>query len=400
MTLLTLLLGGMTLLVLLPVTVLFAEVLLSMTHRDDMVVEEGERGRLVVVVPAHDEASIIAETLHSILPQLAVSDRLLVVADNCSDDTATIVAAEGAEVIVRTNPKQRGKSYALDFAIRHLECDRPDVVIIIDADCNVATGSIDRLARLCARTARPAQALYLMRAPKNALITTRIGEFAWTVRNQVRPAGLRQLGLPCQLMGTGMAFPWSCISTATLASGHIAEDLILGIDLARAGTPPLFCPGALVTSRFPTSSAGIQSQRTRWEHGHLGVILGEAPRMFLDSLVSTNPNLMALALDLTVPPLALLTLLVGAVWIASAALYVLARAHFPIVISSVAGALLALSVLLSWIAYGRQIISLGELAFAGVYALWKIPLYARFLVARQSDWVRSKRDGEERGPGA
>jgi cellulose synthase/poly-beta-1,6-N-acetylglucosamine synthase-like glycosyltransferase len=287
----------------------------------------------------------------------------------------------------------------LDFAIRHLELDRPDVVIIIDADCNVATGSIDQLARLCSRTARPVQALYLMRAPQNARITTRIAEFAWTVRNQVRPTGLRQLGLPCQLMGTGMAFPWSCISTATLASGHIVEDLKLGIDLARAGTPPLFCPGAVVTSSFPTSNAGIQSQRTRWEHGHLGVILGEAPRMFLDSLASRNPHLMALALDLTVPPLALLTLLTGAVWIASAALCVLAGPRFPIVISSVAGALLALSVLLSWVGYGRQIISLGELALAGVYALRKIPLYLRFFVARQLDWVRSNRDGEGPPPG-
>jgi cellulose synthase/poly-beta-1,6-N-acetylglucosamine synthase-like glycosyltransferase len=379
--------------------VLLAEVLLAVTHRNEMLVNEGRRGRIAVVMPAHDEASIIAETLHSILPQLTEPDRLLVVADNCSDDTAIIAAAEGADVIVRTDPTRRGKSYALDFAIRHLELDRPDVVIMIDADCNVAAGSIDQLARLCARTARPAQALYLMRVPKNARITTRIAEFAWTVKNRVRPTGLRRLGLPCQLMGTGMAFPWSCISTARLASGHIVEDLKLGIDLARARTPPLFCPGALVTSSFPTSSAGIQSQRMRWEHGHLGVILSEAPRMFLDSLVSRDPDLMALALDLTVPPLALLTLLVGAVWIASAALYVLARARFPIVISSVAGVLLALSVLLSWIGYGRQMISLGELALAGVYALWKIPLYVRFFVARQFDWVRSKRDGENGPPG-
>ena len=400
MTLLTIILGGVTLLVLLPAAVLFAEVLLAVTHRDEMLMKEGKRGRIAVVMPAHDEASIIGETLHSILPQLTVSDRLLVVEDNCSDDTAIIAAAEGADVIVRTDPTKRGKSYALDFAIRHLELDRPDVVIIIDADCNVATSSVDRLARLCARTARPTQALYLMRAPENARITARIAEFAWTVKNQVRPAGLGRLGLPCQLMGTGMAFPWSCISTATLASGHIVEDLKLGIDLARAGTPPLFCPGALVTSNFPTSSAGIHSQRTRWEHGHLSVILAEAPRMFLDSLVSRNPDLMALAVDLTVPPLALLTLLVGAVWIASAALYVLARARFPIVISSVAGALLALSVLLSWIGYGRRIISLGELALVGVYVLWKIPLYVRFFVARQLDWVRSKRDGEGRPPGA
>jgi hypothetical protein len=55
--------------------------------------------------------------------------------------------------------------------------------------------------------------------------------------------------------------------------------------------------------------------------------------------------------------------------------------------------LLATSVLLSWARYARNVISLRSLALAVGYALWKIPLYARFLVARRSDWVRAKRDG-------
>ncbi len=54
--------------------------------------------------------------------------------------------------------------------------------------------------------------------------------------------------------------------------------------------------------------------------------------------------------------------------------------------------MLTLSVLLSWLRYGRQVISLGSLACAPFYALWKIPLYLKFLVKRQAEWVRSKRD--------
>jgi cellulose synthase/poly-beta-1,6-N-acetylglucosamine synthase-like glycosyltransferase len=400
MILLEILLGGAALLVLLPVTVLFVEVLLAVTSRGSAVVQLGERPRLAVVMPAHNEASIIADTLRSIVPQLSKSDRLIVVADNCSDETAAIATAEGAEVIVRTHLTLRGKGYALDFGVRHLERDAPDVVIIIDADCQVGAGAIDRLARLCGQTARPVQALYLMHSPKGGGLKTRIAEFAWVVKNQVRPTGLHRLGLPCQLMGTGMAFPWVCISTARLATGHIVEDLKLGIDLARAGTPPLFCPEALVTSQFPTSSEGIQSQRTRWEHGHLGVILSDAPRLFLGSLAPLNADLMALALDLSVPPLALATLYAVAVWVASAFFYGFTRVQLPLDMATTAAVLLALSVLLSWGRYGRRIISLGSLALAGVYALWKIPVYARFLVARQLGWVRSKRDGDERPPGA
>jgi cellulose synthase/poly-beta-1,6-N-acetylglucosamine synthase-like glycosyltransferase len=393
--LLKLLLETAALLSLLPVSVLFLEILLAVTKSARSVPQSGERRRVTVVMPAYNEASIIADTLRSIAPQLSESDRLLVVADNCLDDTAAIARSEGAEVIVRSDLARRGKGYALDFGIRHLELDPPDVVIVIDADCQVAPGSVDKLARLCAHTARPIQALYLMYAGKNAGLKMRIAEFAWIVRNQVRPTGLHRLGLPCQLMGTGMAFPWLSIRTAKLATGHIVEDLKLGIDLARAGTPPMFCPDALVTSEFPTTSDGVQGQRARWEHGHLSVIVSDVPSMLLRSLTKPNINLLALTLDLSVPPLALLTLLVLVVWCASTIFFIFANIVLPFGIATTAALLLVLSVLMSWLRFGRRIISLRSLALAIGYALWKIPLYGKFLFARQADWVRTKRKEDE-----
>lgn len=264
MTWVKLLLETIAFLLLVPISVVFVEILLAATHFGRLAPQGGERRRLVVLIPAHNEASVIADTLRSIAPQLSSFDRLIVVADNCADGTAAVASGEGAEVIVRSDLTRAGKGYALDFGVRHLEHDPPDVVVVIDADCQVAPGSIDKLARLCAKTGRPVQSLNLMRAGKGADFKMRIAEFAWIVKNQARPEGLLRLGLPCQLMGTGMAFPWLCIRTAKLATGHIVEDLQLGIDLARAGTPPLFCPDALVVSEFPTSSDGVQGQRTRW----------------------------------------------------------------------------------------------------------------------------------------
>lgn len=394
MTLLEFVLGAAALLLLLPVTVLFAEVLLAVMNRASAASPVATRPRIAVVMPAHNEATLIAGTLRAIVPQLTKSDRLIVIADNCTDDTAAIATAEGAEAIERKDPVHRGKGYALDFGLRHLESDAPDLVIIIDADCQATPGSIDRLACVCAATARPVQALYLMFAPVDAGVMTRIGQFAWTVKNLVRPLGLHRLGLPCQLMGTGMAFPWSCIASAALATGHIVEDLKLGVELARAGMPPLFCPDALVTSRFPASIEGLESQRARWEHGYLSVILSDAPRLLWAAFTGRSIDLLAIAVDLSVPPLALLMLLVSAIWFLSLLLFIFSKALIPIGIATIAAALLAMSVLLSWSFYGRSIISLGDLALAALYALRKIPMYAKFLVSRQINWVRSKRDEE------
>jgi cellulose synthase/poly-beta-1,6-N-acetylglucosamine synthase-like glycosyltransferase len=195
-------------------------------------------------------------------------------------------------------------------------------------------------------------------------------------------------------MGTGMAFPWKCIARADLASGHIVEDLKLGLELARDGAPALFCPDARVMSDFPASADGFKSQRTRWEHGYLGVLLRDAPPLIAHSVVKGNLPLLALSLDLCVPPIALLVLLTGAVWLASGLIYVLSGASLAFLLASGELALLACCVLLAWARYGRDIISAANLAFAPIYALAKIPLYARFLVARQIDWVRSKRDHE------
>jgi cellulose synthase/poly-beta-1,6-N-acetylglucosamine synthase-like glycosyltransferase len=388
-------LGAAALLLLLPVAVLFTEVIAAIARYRDPPVEESERKRVAIVMPAHNEASIIADTLDSLAPQLRSADRLILVADNCSDATASIAAAHGAEVIVRTDAIRRGKSYAIDFGVRHLEGDSPAIVIIIDADCRASSGAIDKLAQLCFRSGRPVQALYLMQASKDAGVKMQIAEFAWAVKNHARAIGLRRLGLPCQLMGSGMAFTWPCISTVALATGHIVEDLKLGIDLTRAGTPPLFCPGALITSSFPRSDEGIRSQRTRWEHGHLGLILTEVPRLLAGSISKLDLNLLALALDLMVPPLALLSLLLAGFWFADLALYIFSGIQFPLGVASISLVLLALSVLLSWQRYGRRIISFGNLLYAIFYALRKIPLYAKFIVARQLDWVRSKRDDGE-----
>ena len=392
-TILRILFAATAVLLLVPVTILFTEVVVAVTARQAIMSQRRRRERppVAVLMPAHDEALVIASTLDSLRAELHESDRVLVVADNCSDDTAAVAARHGAEVIERIDSARRGKGYAIDFGIRHFAAHPPEVVLVIDADCRIEAGSIDLLVESCVLSGRPVQALYLMDTPPAAGIMTRIAAFAWVVKNVVRATGMHRLRLPCQLMGTGMAFPWRCISRVELATGDIVEDVRLGIALTRAAMPPLFCPAARVTSIFPTSNEGFRSQRTRWEHGHLNIAL-TAPALLVEAVAARNMALAGLALDLCVPPLALLLLVVAAFWAVSVVFYILTRAALPLGVTTAALVLLALSVLLAWLRYGRQVISLRELALAGVYAVWKIPLYARFLYSRQSRWVRSKRD--------
>src|SRR3954449_10251140 len=56
------------------------------------------RPRVAVLIPAHDEAANIATTLTALREQTRQPDRVIVIADNCTDDTAEIARAHGAEV--------------------------------------------------------------------------------------------------------------------------------------------------------------------------------------------------------------------------------------------------------------------------------------------------------------
>lgn len=346
----------------------------------------------VVLMPAHNEAGAIAATVEAVLKQLSAPARLLVVADNCSDGTAVEARAAGAEVIERTNPVLRGKGYALAFGVDHLRQSPPEVVLILDADCIPAPGALERLALQAAQLQRPAQALYLMLARPDRPLRVRMGAFAWALRNQVRPLGLHRLGLPCQLMGSGMAFPWSCVETVDFASGHLAEDLQLGLKLAEQGHPPQFSPQACVDSWFPDNRGGLDSQRKRWEHGHLSMIVSAVPATLWRGLRSGRVGAVALALDLCIPPLALLSVLVALSCAFGAWMAGLGQAGQVAGAAALASAAaFAGTVLLAWWSAGRHWVSFWELVLAPVYILRKLPVYASFVLRRQKEWVRTSR---------
>jgi len=386
-----------TAVLLVPVAVFTVQVVAALrrTSPATLDAENDQRPTTTVLMPAHDEATGIAAAIDSVLPQLRGHDGLLVVADNCGDRTAAIAAERGAEVVERHDPDRRGKGYALDHGVRHLAAAPPAVVIVVDADCAVAPGGIDLLARECARRGRAVQALYLMVAPPGAGLKQRMAEFAWAVRNELRPLGWQRLGGPCQLMGTGMAFPWATIATASLATSSIVEDMQLGLDLAAAGSPPSYCAAARVTSSFPAQGAASVAQRTRWEHGHLAMIFSRGLPMLGSGIVSANMALVGMALDLCVPPLAVLVLSLLAVGVASAVLAAIGGSAVPLGLALGGFVVLAVAVGAAWARVGRRSVSLAELALAPIYALAKIPIYVRLFTARQLRWVRTSRDDGE-----
>ncbi|MEM6495866.1 MAG: glycosyltransferase family 2 protein, partial [Pseudomonadota bacterium] len=355
----------------------------------------GRRPRTAVLVPAHNEEAVIERTLRCIKSQLRDDDRLVVVADNCSDRTGEIAETTGADVVYRSDLTQRGKSFALDFGLRHLEMDPPEIVIIVDADCDLSEGALDQLAAVSAELDRPVQANYEMHLPAGIIPRSmRVAAFAWRIRNFVRPLGLQKLGLSCQLMGTGMAFPWALISKADLKSSEIVEDLALGLTLAKVGKAPAFLPGTTISSVFPANAEGQNSQRARWETGHLNAIVRYSLPIVKDALMlRAHRQALVLAADNLVPPLSFFILALSAYLVASGLFTLVGGSVFALLLAVIHLSLVFISVVaLGWWHSGRDVLPFGELTMALGYTLGKIPLYLRVLGGRQLAWIRTRRD--------
>jgi cellulose synthase/poly-beta-1,6-N-acetylglucosamine synthase-like glycosyltransferase len=389
-------------LLLIPAIVLLLETLAALLPAPaSAALVAGPAPRTVILIPAHDEAGQIEETVRLLArderdgPEAGPegTQRILVIADNCSDQTAALAAAGGARVIERHDARNIGKGFAISYGLRQLDADPPEVVVLVDADCRVSAGGVATLARLAAGANRPVQAEYLLGAPEKPGAMAVVSALAVLLRNRVRARGLRRLGCPCLLTGSGMAFPWRVLRDAPETGDNLVEDMVMGIELALRGHPPLSCPDVRITSELPAGRGAGLRQRKRWEHGHLHTLLTYGPRLIRAGLGGGRPSLIGLGLDLMVPPLALLVTLLTAAFAVSAAAHAIGLASLaPAALSGAALLAVAVAVAVAWVGFGRRTLPLRYALFVPAYLLWKIPLYVGLAIrGKQKKWERTER---------
>ena len=349
------------------------------------------RPRFAVVVPAHNEQTGIADLVNHIRQHLNADDRLIVVADNCSDSTAKIAAKCGADVVVRDDTSRVGKGFALEAGLRHLAAAPPEVVIFIDADCRFSISGAEMLARACASSGTPVQCLNLMLVDRDKTGQSRLAEFAWRIRNDFRPTGYARLGLPCQLFGTGMAIPWRLIDPSDFATGHVAEDLLIGLQNAVKGFPPRFFKSATVFSYFPESQSGRAMQKRRWLHGHLSIIGNQAPKLIVQAWRARSLGIAALAADLMAPPLVLLALAHSSFFTLSISWFALSGSWLPLALAALCNGMLAFSIIVAWFVCGRDLIGWAELREIPLHILMVLRASIGFLRGNRSAWMRADR---------
>ncbi len=355
---------------------------------------------VAIVVPAHNEAAVLQRTL-ALLKQAAGSDfRIVVIADNCSDETAAIARRAKVEVIERHDEARRGKGYALAFARDALSSSAPAAVIVLDADCHSDHASLRALAGACLATERPCQAVNLIEPDPSSAPMVQISTFAFMLKNLVRQRGLQRLTGGVHLTGTGMCLPWHLFERADLATSSIVEDVRLGLELAEAGARPQLVEQAVVWSA-PADAAGTLTQRERWEGGLMTMAGKAAPQALLRGLRRFDGASVVSGLDLMVPPLAMLALINAAALIVVMIVAAIGWIGWaPAITLAIVGCGVALAILLAWWGEGRRFLQPQALLKLPLYALWKVPMYLSLAKrGAPSEWLRTGRPPRTGGEG-
>ncbi|MBD2750535.1 hypothetical protein IC232_28190 [Microvirga sp. BT688] len=120
------------------------------------------------------------------------------------------------------------------------------------------------------------------------------------------------------------------------------------------------------------------------------MLLGEGPRALARALRTRNWPLLALALDVMVPPLSLLGAGLVLLWLAALLAGLAGFSLVPLAVLTAAGGLAGASLVLAWARFGRGILSGRDLWQLAVYLLQKAHIY-RWSTAHSQTWVRTDR---------
>ena len=357
------------------------------------------RNRFLIVIPAHDEEAGVAETVQSCRNVDYPADlfEVLVIADNCNDDTAGVASREGATVVVRHDLSRKSKGYAIEYLIDQLQksgqFDRVDALVVVDADSTVSSDLLLGCAGAIEAGNDWIQCHYVVSNP-GASWRTKLMAYAFSLFNGVGPLGRSTLGLSAGLCGNGMCLTTKGLRRVPWSGFGLVEDFEFSWNVRLAGEKIAFLPWTTVHGvMLKHGGKAAVAQRGRWEAGRREV----ARRMFTPLLRS--PRLGTLAklaaiIELTMPPMVPLVLCY--LCLLAANLLVVASGGLAAGYSAL---LIGFSLLMSLalVLYGIAPFLVFGLSWDYLLVFFYIPFYAAWKLlsavqGKPTHWVRTPRE--------
>jgi 1,2-diacylglycerol 3-beta-glucosyltransferase len=355
--------------------------------------DAGEQPRLAVLVPAHNEEKGVADAVRPLVDQAYPTQRLdvIVIADNCTDHTAAVAAAAGATVWERNDLSARGKGQALGWALARLRASpqRPDAVLVVDADCIASPNLCAVVAeKLADPSVQAIQARYDVSNPE-ASPTAALRAAGFILKHVIRSRGRARLGLSCGLFGSGMAFRTSLFDEVQWPTS-VTEDTELHLELVQRGVVVRYAERASVRSAMPTTAAAAVDQQLRWESGNAQLAGAHLMHLVTRGAATGDVQLLAAAADLLAPSQSMLA--AGSLGLGAASTVLGRRRATALAVATLVAQ--AGYVFGGLLAAGASPASLRALLHAPGFALARLRILGSVASGRRArSWVRTTRDG-------
>jgi len=246
-----------------------------------------------VVIPAHNEEAVIADTLRSCSQLDYPEDKyqVYVIADNCTDRTAEVVEGFGFTCLERHDPQRAGKGQALQWGFEEVLPAGHDAVVVLDADCRIDGHALRVFDRCLEEGDRVLQAHYSVSNPDASPISyvARVGN---TMEYELFYAPKSCLGLTVMLVGTGMVFHRRLLDKQPWHAHSLVEDVEYTLDLARRGTRVKFVANVRVFQAAAERVEQLKVQRSRWAGGTMALSKSATLRLIGEGIVNRRPLLL------------------------------------------------------------------------------------------------------------
>ena len=235
------------------------------------------RRRLRVVIPAHNEETVIGRLLGDLDQDGYENRSVWVLADRCTDGTAAVAVEWGASVAERVDGPS-GKGAALGWYLEEYPMDDDDALVIFDADNRIQAGTLARIADELDAGADVVQCYLDVENPDESWLTMASAMSYWAGNRMVQLARAN-LGWSADLGGTGMALTKDAIDRAGGFGESLTEDQELAVKLGLADVQVKWLHDVRIRDEKPSDLGTAVRQRARWMSGKRGV-----SRRYLGSL--------------------------------------------------------------------------------------------------------------------
>ncbi len=229
-------------------------------------------GRFACVIPARNEQNVIDKLIDSIGKQTYPKEYLdiIVIADNCTDDTAKVAENLGAKVYTRTDCEHIGKGYALNYLFDTLKKDGMDTYdgyFVFDADNLIEPEYISRVNDVYQAGYEVVTSYRNSKNFGDNWLSMSYG--IYFLREAVLVNAPRmKLGVSAAISGTGFLISaktikdmggWNCVT--------LTEDLEFNTDYVLSGGKIGYANDAVIYDEQPTKFLQSWKQRLRWSKG-------------------------------------------------------------------------------------------------------------------------------------